>query len=113
MLSCGGASNTNFQNITTDLDPIEALKSGQFDFAWVYQGVEVIQAEHDGTQLNVFPVTSYCVPDYYSLSQIGPVKPAMRTGADMPRLCGIPCCHHVPSGCRSYHDTPAPSSRCT
>jgi ABC-type nitrate/sulfonate/bicarbonate transport system substrate-binding protein len=66
ILSCGGAPSTDFQDITTDLDPIEALKSGQFDFAWVYQGVEVVQAEHDGTQLNVFPVPDYCVPDYYS-----------------------------------------------
>ena len=66
ILSCGGATSTSFQNIVTDIDPIEALKSGQFDFAWVYQGVEVIQAEHAGTQLNVFPVPDYCVPDYYS-----------------------------------------------
>lgn len=66
ILSCGGASSTSFQNVTTTLDPIEALKSKQFDFAWVYEGWEVIQAQRAGTQLNVFPLLDYCMPDYYS-----------------------------------------------
>jgi ABC-type nitrate/sulfonate/bicarbonate transport system substrate-binding protein len=66
VLSCGGASNTAFQNITTTLDPIQALKSGQFDFAWVYEGWEVIEAQREGLQLNIFPLIDYCMPDYYS-----------------------------------------------
>ncbi len=66
VLSCGGASSTNFQNITTSLDPVEALKSKQFDFAWVYEGWEVIQAQREGLQLNVFPLVNYCIPDYSS-----------------------------------------------
>ncbi|HEX9035630.1 MAG TPA: ABC transporter substrate-binding protein [Ktedonobacterales bacterium] len=65
-LSCGGVTNPKFQNITTTLDPVEALKSGQFDFAWVYQGWEVIQAQREGLQVNVFPLTDYCMPDYSS-----------------------------------------------
>jgi ABC-type nitrate/sulfonate/bicarbonate transport system substrate-binding protein len=66
VLSCGGVTNPTFQNITTTLDPVAALKSGQFDFAWVYQGWEVIQAQREGLQLNVFPLTDYCMPDYAS-----------------------------------------------
>ena len=66
VLSCGGATNPTFQNITTTLDPVEALKSGQFDFAWVYQGWEVIQAQREGLQLNIFPLVDYCIPDYSS-----------------------------------------------
>jgi len=66
VLSCGGVSNPTFQNITTTLDPVEALKSKQFDFAWVYEGWEVIQAQREGLQVNVFPITQFCVPDYYS-----------------------------------------------
>lgn len=66
ILSCAGVSNPTFQNITTSLDPVEALKSKQFDFAWVYEGWEVIQAQREGLQVNVFPVTEYCIPDYYS-----------------------------------------------
>jgi ABC-type nitrate/sulfonate/bicarbonate transport system substrate-binding protein len=66
VLSCGGASNTSFQNVTTALDPIAALKSGQFDFAWVFMGWEGIEAERQGLDLNVFPLLDYCMPDYYS-----------------------------------------------
>lgn len=66
ILSCGGAPSSSFQNVTTTLDPIEALKSKQFDFAWVYQGWEVIQAQREGVQLNIFPLLDYCMPDYSS-----------------------------------------------
>jgi ABC-type nitrate/sulfonate/bicarbonate transport system substrate-binding protein len=66
VLQCGHASSTKFQNVTTQLDPIDALKSKQFDFAWIYMGWEGVQAQRAGVALNVFPITSYCVPDYYS-----------------------------------------------
>ncbi|MGO8948529.1 MAG: ABC transporter substrate-binding protein [Ktedonobacterales bacterium] len=66
VLSCGGASTTSFQDITTTLDPIVALKSGQFDFAWVFMGWEGIEAQEQGIALNVFPLLNYCMPDYYS-----------------------------------------------
>ncbi len=66
VLSCGGAKSTSFQNITTQLDPIAALKSKQFDFAWVYEGWEVIEAQREGLQLNVFPLVDYCIPNYSS-----------------------------------------------
>jgi ABC-type nitrate/sulfonate/bicarbonate transport system substrate-binding protein len=66
ILSCGGASSTSFQNVTTSLDPIAALKSKQFDFAWVYEGWEVIEAQRQGTSLNIFRLNDYCMPDYYS-----------------------------------------------
>jgi ABC-type nitrate/sulfonate/bicarbonate transport system substrate-binding protein len=65
-LKCGHATSTDFQNVTTQLDPIQALKSKQFDFAWIYLGWEAIEAQHEGLALNVFPVTQYCVPDYPS-----------------------------------------------
>jgi ABC-type nitrate/sulfonate/bicarbonate transport system substrate-binding protein len=66
VLSCGGAQSTSFQNITTTLDPIAALKSGHFDFAWVFMGWEGIEAQEQGIALNVFPLLGYCMPDYYS-----------------------------------------------
>jgi ABC-type nitrate/sulfonate/bicarbonate transport system substrate-binding protein len=66
VLSCGGAANPSFQNVTTSLDPIAALKSGQFDFAWVYEGWEVVEAQRQGLTLNVFALTDYCIPDYSS-----------------------------------------------
>jgi ABC-type nitrate/sulfonate/bicarbonate transport system substrate-binding protein len=66
VLSCGGARSTSFQNVTTALDPIAALKSGQFDFAWVFMGWEGIEAQRQGLALNVFSLLDYCMPDYYS-----------------------------------------------
>jgi ABC-type nitrate/sulfonate/bicarbonate transport system substrate-binding protein len=73
VLKCGGAPSTSFQNIVTQLDPIEALKSKQFDFAWIYLGWEGIQAQREGLALNVFPITEPCssandtpIPDYYT-----------------------------------------------
>jgi ABC-type nitrate/sulfonate/bicarbonate transport system substrate-binding protein len=66
VLQCGHASSAKFQNVTTQLDPIDALKSKQFDFAWIFMGWEGVQAQRAGIALNVFPITSYCIPDYYS-----------------------------------------------
>lgn len=66
VLACGGVANPSFQNVTTDLDPVAALKSGKFDFAWVFEGWEVVQAQREGLQVNVFPLVDYCIPDYYA-----------------------------------------------
>ncbi len=66
VLSCGGAPGASFQNVTTTLDPVAALKSKQFDFAWVYEGWEVIEAQREGLSLNIFALNDYCMPDYYS-----------------------------------------------
>ncbi|HEX9068967.1 MAG TPA: ABC transporter substrate-binding protein [Ktedonobacterales bacterium] len=66
ILSCAGVSKPAFENVTTDLDPIVALKSGQFDFAWIYSGWEGIEAQRQGVSLNIFPLGDTCMPDYYS-----------------------------------------------
>lgn len=55
-----------FQNITLDTGAMEALKAHRIDFAWVYQGWEVIQAEREGVKLNVFPIVNYGIADYYT-----------------------------------------------
>ena len=58
----GGSGN--FNNVTLNIDPVEALKSKQVDFVWVFTGWEVIQAKREGMPLTTFPITSYGVPDY-------------------------------------------------
>lgn len=55
-----------FTNVTLDVDTMQALKSRRIDFAWVFEGWEVIQAERQGVKLNVFPVTNYGIADYYT-----------------------------------------------
>ena len=55
-----------FKNVTLSVDAMQALQSKRIDFAWVFEGWEVIQAQRQGTQLNVFPITDYGVADYYT-----------------------------------------------
>ena len=55
-----------FKNVTLDIDAMQALESHRIDFVWVVEGWAVIQAQRDGYQLNVFPITDYGVADYYT-----------------------------------------------
>ncbi len=55
-----------FKNVTLNVDAMQALESKRIDFAWVFVGWEVLQAQRQGTQLNIFPVTDYGVADYYT-----------------------------------------------
>jgi ABC-type nitrate/sulfonate/bicarbonate transport system substrate-binding protein len=66
VLSCGGVSSPSFQYTATDFAGLQALESGQFDFAWVFHAYDSIQAQVKGIALNIFPVTDYCIPDYYT-----------------------------------------------
>lgn len=65
-LACGGASSTNFNDVDTSVDAIQALKSGKWDFAWIFIGWTGIEAQRAGVALNTFPITDYCIPDYYT-----------------------------------------------
>jgi ABC-type nitrate/sulfonate/bicarbonate transport system substrate-binding protein len=56
----------NFKNVTLNIDPIEALKSKQVDFVWIFQGWEGIQAQREGLKLNEFYITDNGIPDYYT-----------------------------------------------
>src|SRR6266536_6512982 len=55
-----------FRNVTLSVDAMQALESHRLAFAWVYEGWEVIQAQREGVKLNIFPITSYGIPDYYT-----------------------------------------------
>jgi ABC-type nitrate/sulfonate/bicarbonate transport system substrate-binding protein len=65
-LACGGASTTSFNDVDTSVDAIQALKSGKWDFAWIFIGWTGIEAQRAGVALNTFPITDYCIPDYYT-----------------------------------------------
>ncbi len=62
--NAGGTGN--FKNVTLSTDAMQALEAHRIDFAWVFEGWEVIQAERQGYKLNVFPITSFGIPDYYT-----------------------------------------------
>ncbi len=55
-----------FRNVTLSVDAMDALESHRIDFVWVYEGWEVIQAQRQGVKLNIFPITNYGIPDYYT-----------------------------------------------
>src|SRR5437764_3832320 len=64
-----------FKNVTLDVDAMQALESHRIDFAWVFEGWEVIQAQRAGYKLNIFPITDYGVADYYTPNIItGPTE---------------------------------------
>ena len=65
MIHADGGKGT-FQSVTLNIDTMQALETKQIDFAWVYEGWEVIQAQRAGFKLNVLPVTKYGIPDYYT-----------------------------------------------
>ncbi len=56
----------DFKNVTLDVDAMDALKTHKIDFVWIYMGVEGVQAQHDGVKLNVFNITDFGIPDYYT-----------------------------------------------
>ena len=55
-----------FRNVTLSVDAMQALESHRIDFVWVYEGWEVIQAQRGGVKLNIFPITNFGIPDYYT-----------------------------------------------
>ncbi len=55
-----------FKNVTLNVDAMQALEAHRIDFAWVFEGWEVIQAQRAGVKLQVFPITNYGVADYYT-----------------------------------------------
>ncbi len=55
-----------FKNVTLNVDPIQALKSKQVDFEWIFEGWEGIQAQREGLKLNTFYITDNGVSDYYT-----------------------------------------------
>lgn len=49
-------------------DPLILLEANRVQLAWVYYGVEGIQAQLRGVELNIMMMEQYfdCIPDYYS-----------------------------------------------
>lgn len=68
MASDGGDVN-KVQFVETGASDFLTLASqGRVDFAWVFEGVEKIDGEVRGLQLNYLPLTAYqpTIPDYYT-----------------------------------------------
>ncbi len=47
-------------------DGLASLKTQKVDYVWIYFGWEGIEFQRDGLKFNYFPISDYCVPDYYT-----------------------------------------------
>ena len=65
-IKCDGGPTGKVQSITTNVFGFEALQAKQADFVWIFMGWEGIAARRQNVELNVFPPTAFCVPDYYT-----------------------------------------------
>lgn len=69
LLACDGTTwdEGNYLDIGF-ADPLALLDRKRINFAWIFYGVQGIQSEIDGRNLNVLMLNNYadCVPDYYT-----------------------------------------------
>jgi ABC-type nitrate/sulfonate/bicarbonate transport system substrate-binding protein len=61
-----GATKPGYQSTLVSDANVSSLLTGKFDFVWIYEGVEGIQAQDKGVQLTLFNPSDYGVPDFYS-----------------------------------------------
>jgi len=66
ILNCDGVSAPRFENVTTNTFGFQALLAKQADFVWIFLGWEGTEARRQNVDLNTFPPTSFCIPNYYS-----------------------------------------------
>ncbi len=70
VINCAGGNVTpseiSSKSPTLNIDPLAALQSKQVDYVWIFEGWEGIQAQRMDMKLTMFPISNYCVPDYYT-----------------------------------------------
>ena len=66
IIACDGVASPRFENVTTNTFGFQALQAKQADFVWIFLGWEGLQAKRQNVELNAFPPTSYCIPNYYT-----------------------------------------------
>jgi ABC-type nitrate/sulfonate/bicarbonate transport system substrate-binding protein len=66
VITCDGGRGGRVENITTNVFGFQALVAKQADFVWIFQGWEGVAARRANVELNAFPPTDFCVPNYYT-----------------------------------------------
>lgn len=61
-----GAPTPGYHSTQVSDANVSSLLTGKFDFVWIYEGVEGIQAKDKGVDLTIFRAEDYGVPDFYS-----------------------------------------------
>jgi ABC-type nitrate/sulfonate/bicarbonate transport system substrate-binding protein len=70
VINCDGGHVTpqqikNNSPVISD-DGLASLKTKKIDYVWIYFGWEGIEFQRNGLKFNYFPISSYCIPDYYT-----------------------------------------------
>ncbi len=47
-------------------DGLASLETKKIDYVWIFYGWEGIEFQRAGLKFNYFPISNYCVPDYYT-----------------------------------------------
>ncbi|WP_119068823.1 ABC transporter substrate-binding protein [Aggregatilinea lenta] len=78
LLACDGAEPDSVEYVNVGyVDLIQLMQQDRIDLAWIFYGVQGVQAELSGVDLDAVMMMDYfdCVPDYYT--------PILITGPDM------------------------------
>lgn len=70
VIDCNGGNVTpdqikNNSPVISD-DGLASLQTHKIDYVWIYYGWEGIEFQRHDLQFNYFPISNYCVPDYYT-----------------------------------------------
>lgn len=69
LMDCAKGDYTKLKTVNVgSADPVAMLSAKQIDLAWIFYGVEGIQAQQQGLKLNFVMLSDYtdCIPDYYT-----------------------------------------------
>jgi ABC-type nitrate/sulfonate/bicarbonate transport system substrate-binding protein len=70
VINCAGGNVTpdqikNNSPVISD-DGLASLQTKKIDYVWIYYGWEGIEFQRHGLKFTYFPISSYCIPDYYT-----------------------------------------------
>ncbi len=66
LMECYDADVDEVEFVDVGFDAFPALLGGRVDLAWIFIGWDGVQAELRGIELDIYPLYSPCVPDYYT-----------------------------------------------
>lgn len=66
MLRHDGAANPHFDLTVTRFAEVAGLVRGEFDFLWIYDAIEGIEAQSQGIALSLFSPADFGIPNYYA-----------------------------------------------
>src|SRR5262249_3666678 len=66
MMRADGVEDPQFDMDAVRFASFDVLNNGEFDFFWIYDAIEGVDAQSDGLDLVSFAPSDYGVPNYYA-----------------------------------------------